>query len=214
MPFARLGAQRASRQILFLVIAATLATTAIPVVAVNPAEAACTRWTSRVDPPPSIRVLRTATGKVQTVDFRYYVNVVMAAEIPSSWPLAMLRANALAVKQYAWYYVLHHRSWYVTGSGACYDVKDSTTDQVYNPARYAPTYRHKYAVSTTWTLSIRKYSAFILTGYRAGTWVRCGADRDGRRLFQRSAYDCARRGYTRKQILALYYGPGYSEVWG
>ena len=212
MPFARVGALTASRHIVALALATVVAASAIPFVAVGQVDAACTRWTSRVYPPPSVRVLRTATGRVQTVDFRYYVDVVLAAEVPSSWHMEMLKANAVAVKQYAWYHILHHRSWYVTGSGVCYDVKDSTADQVYNPARYVPTSRHKYAVSQTWPISIRKYSTFIMTGYRAGTWVRCGADRDGRRLYQRSAYDCAKRGYTRKQILALYYGPGYSEV--
>ncbi len=213
MRFARPGAKRAPRHALVLILAATLAVTGLPFFSVARAEAACTRWTSRLYPPPSVRVLRTATGRVQTVDFRYYVNVVLAAEMPSYYPMETLKANAVAVKQYAWYHVLHHRSWYVTGSGVCYDVKDSTADQVYNPARYVPTDRQKYAVSKTWPVSIRKYTKFIMTGYRAGSWVRCGADRNGWLLYQHSAYDCGKRGYTRKQILSLYYGPGYSEVW-
>ena len=65
----------------------------------EPAEAApCgTAWKSRKEPPPSILVLRTATGKVEKVGFKRYVAVVMASgEWPSSLPVALLEAGALA----------------------------------------------------------------------------------------------------------------------
>src|ERR1035437_7056033 len=38
--------------------------------------AACTAWSSTTTPPSTIRVLRSATGKVAAVDFESYVQVV------------------------------------------------------------------------------------------------------------------------------------------
>ena len=59
--------------------------------------AACTGWSSTTAPPPTIRVLRSATGVVETVDFKTYVKVVMPAEWPSTWGQEVLRAGAVAI---------------------------------------------------------------------------------------------------------------------
>src|SRR5918998_1150262 len=75
------------------------------------AASGCTAWTNTNLPPVSIRVLRTSgpsATRVQQVDFRAYVETVMASEWPSSWPRETLRAGAVAVKQYGWY---HARTW-------------------------------------------------------------------------------------------------------
>jgi Stage II sporulation protein. len=61
-------------------------------------------------PPATIRVLRTsgaASGTVQVVDFKTYVQYVMAAEWPPTWTDAALQTGAMAIKQYAWYYTMH-----------------------------------------------------------------------------------------------------------
>ena len=73
-----------------------------------PAQAAgsCTGWASTVTPPPHINVLRTALGRVETVPFRRYVEVVMAGEWGPQNAREALRAGAVAVKQYAWYYAM------------------------------------------------------------------------------------------------------------
>ena len=173
--------------------------------AVLPA-AVCTGWSSTTTPPPTIRVLRTGTGVVETVDFQTYVNVVMAAEWPSDWPLEALRAGAVTVKQYAWYYTMHYRGG--TGTGGCYDVKDNTIDQVYSPETRTPVASHFYAVGTTWSESLLKDGAFILTGYRSGSDVACGADADGYHLWQMSAHYCAWAGKTGEDILHIYFDPG------
>jgi hypothetical protein len=171
--------------------------------------AVCTGWSSTTAPPPTIRVLRSATGVVQTVDFETYVKVVMPAEWPPAWSMETLRAGAVAIKQYAWYYAMHWRGG--SGTGGCYDVVDNNNDQVYLPETYTPAASHIQAVESTWSESLLKNGSFILTGYRPGTNVACGADAHtlgGSYLMQRSALNCALAGQTGEEILQTYYGPG------
>jgi hypothetical protein len=167
--------------------------------------AACTGWSSTTTPPPSIRVLRTS-GVVEAVDFKTYVKVVMPAEWPPAWPIESMRAGAVAIKQYAWYYTMHYRG--LTGTGGCADVYDNNNDQVYSPETRTPAASHIQAVETTWAESLIKNGAFLFTGYRPGSEVACGADADGSHLYQHSARNCALGGSTGEQILNVYYGPG------
>jgi len=174
--------------------------------------AACTGWSSTTTPPPTIRVYRSsgpAAGTVQTVDFETYVKVVMPAEWPQSWSMEALRAGAVAIKQYAWYYTMHWRGG--SGPGGCFDVVDNNNDQVYKPETETPAASHISAVESTWAESITKNGTFVFTGYRPGTNVACGADAHtagGNYLMQRSALNCARAGQTGEEILQIYYGPG------
>ncbi len=175
--------------------------------------AVCTGWSSTTTPPPTIRVLRTsgpASGYIQTVDFKTYVKVVMPAEWSPAWFPEVLRAGAVAIKQYAWYYTMHSHGYAIIGIGGCADVRDNTYDQIYTPEYYTARIAasHIQAVDSTWGESILKNGAFILTGYRTGTWVVCGADADGYHLWQRSAYNCAADGKLGEDILNIYYGPG------
>jgi len=165
----------------------------------------CTNWTSNTTPPPTIRVLRVATGVVQTVDLEAYTEVVMAAEFNKTWPLETLRAGAVAVKEYGWYYTMHYRGG--TGTGGCYDVRDDSSDQDYWPESRTPAASQIQAVQTTWTEYALKGGAIFLTGYRSGSWVACGSDRDGSHLFQLSADRCGLDGHSGEYILHLYYDP-------
>ena len=180
----------------------------MPAVASPPvAQAAvCTGWSSTATPPTTIRVLRTGPGTVATVDFETYVKVVMAAELPHAWPTEVLRAAAVAIKQYAWYYTMHWRGGSATGG--CYDVVDSSNDQVYSPETKTLYLSQIQAVESTWPESITRNGAFVFTGYRPGSSNVCGSDVDGARLYQKSARGCALAGMTGEQILQLYYGPG------
>lgn len=171
----------------------------------EPAQAgsSCTAWTSKLVPPPSIRVYRTAQRRTVTVPFRTYVETVMAAEWGRSHPMAALRVGAVAVKQYAWYFAMNWRGGR-DPQGRCYDVVDTSRDQVYNPSKtiYA---RHREAVASTWDVSLRKGSRFFLTGYRSGTGS-CFANRDGWKLYQRDASDCVRRfGWTDEKLGRFFY---------
>ena len=174
----------------------------------------CTGWQDTATPPTTIRVLRTygsAAGTVQRVAFRWYVESVMAAEWPTYLPTAALRAGAIAVKQYAWYRAMHYRGG-LNAHRVCYDVVDTTGDQIFRPETRSATTRLKAAVAATWSMSLRRTeiggsSRFMLTGYRTGTVATCGAEQNGYLLYEKGAGDCARQGMTLAQILRIYYGP-------
>ena len=155
-------------------------------------------------PPAYIRVLRVHSGRIERVSFRKYVVTVMGKEWPSYLPQQVIEAGAVAVKQYAWYHAVYSsRS---SGRG-CFDVKDSTGDQLYKPGRSRIRADHYRALDKTWNVTLRKDGQFFMTGYRRGDKVRCGKDRTGYKLYARSAIQCARRGYGYQQILRTYYGP-------
>lgn len=72
------------------------------------------------------RVLLTPSGQgltaVNHVDLEEYLYSVVASEMPTSWHPEALKAQAVAARSFA----LHRRS-----SGKLYDVKDTTSSQVY-----------------------------------------------------------------------------------
>lgn len=178
------------------------------------AAATCTGWTSDSLPPTTIRVLRTAgpaSGSVQVVPFHDYVTVVMAAEWGSDNPPEALKAGAVAVKEYAWYYAMVWRG-RSAADGSCYDVVDSTMDQVYAPETHAPAASITEAVDATWGISLLESGSLFLTHYDAGADVACGANADGLHLYQVSAMRCAEGGMTAGAILDTYYGPGIEIV--
>lgn len=165
------------------------------------ASAGCA-WLSRSTPPASIRVLRVATGRISTVDFRRYVQKVVAKEWGDSLPWEVQRAGAVAAKQYGWHKALYPR-W--TKSGACYHVRDSTSDQLFRPSATVSD-RMLRAVSSTWGITVWRDGRFISTAYRRGYPGPCAYDVDGRRLYAASARRCAnRRGWSAERILTVYY---------
>ena len=178
----------------------------------------CTGWTNTLVPPTTIRVYRSALGRTVTVPFRSYVETVMASEWGASNPPAALQAGALAIKQYGWYYAGVWRGGR-DSAGRCFDVRDSSSDQVYRPSK-RPAAAHLAAVAATWPLSVRRSDTFFPTGYRSGPGT-CGAASLDGRLYQRQAADCARRlGETAEQILRRFYGtiewvwPGVNDMTG
>ena len=170
----RIGA--ASVVVVLLVLAL-----AAPMAKPRPASAAgsCGTYRSETVPPPTIRVFRTATGAVETVDFRTYVKNVLSREWISTWTTESLRSGALAVKNYGWYQVLHWRG-YVNEDAECFDVFDSTRDQHYDPTR--PTYASMAtAVDATWSTLAQKSGRIFATYYNAGA-ARRGVRRQCERL--------------------------------
>jgi hypothetical protein len=168
----------------------------------------CTNWKSTRVPPSTIRVLRTSgphRRSVQTVSFKSYVKIVLAAEWPPAYPTEALNAGAIAIKQYAWYYAMNWRGG--TARGGCYDLVDTTNDQVYEPETKTPYSSHILATEATWSRSLTREGRFTLTGYQMGKYVSCGADADGHHMFQRSARECAWLGKTADEILHIYYYP-------
>jgi hypothetical protein len=196
--------QRIGAACLFVVLA--IAAFAAPMATPAPASAAgeCGTHRSETSPPSTIRVFRTATGAVETVAFRTYVKNVLSREWISSWTTESLRSGALAVKNYGWYQVLHWRG-YVNESGACFDVFDSTRDQVYDPSR--PTYPSMAAaVDATWGTLAHKGGKIFPTYYNAGAASQpCGANANGWQMFQWGTQACGLAGKTAAQIMAIYY---------
>ena len=112
----------------------------------------------------------------------------------SAGPADVMRIGAIAVKEYAWYWTMVWRG-KKAADGACYDVIDSTQDQLYRPERDPAIRPSAAAVDATWTVSFRKNGRLFATGYRAGSSVACGADANGTILYQSSLYRCARAGH-------------------
>ena len=80
--------------------------------------------------PPTIRVLRKSTGKVETMNVEDYLKKVLPSEVFPSWPFPALKANAIWQRSWAMYHIAHPKH---ADVGA--DVCDSAHCQVYNPAR-------------------------------------------------------------------------------
>lgn len=171
------------------------------------AAASCSNWTSQAVPPPSIRVFRHVSGAVETVDFPAYARNVLSREWIGSWTTESLRSGALAVKHYAWYQVLHWRGG-VNGAGECFDLRDDTYDQVYDPSQ--PTWSTAAAaVDATWGTRVLKNGAIFPTYYNAGAVNEaCGANADGWRMFQWGTQGCGLAGRTAAEIVFTYYYPG------
>lgn len=173
------------------------------------AAASCSSWTSEVDPPLTIRVFRHLTGEVETVDFRTYTKNVLSREWIGSWTAESLGSGALAVKHYAWYQVLHWRGG-VNGAGACFDLRDDTSDQVYDPSK-ATWSTAAAAVDAIWATRVLKDGAIFPTYYNAGAANEaCGANANGWKLWQWGTQGCGLAGKTAAEIILLYYYPGVS----
>lgn len=171
------------------------------------AASSCSSWTSETDPPPTIRVFRHVSGAVETVDFRTYAKNVLSREWIGSWTAASLQSGAVAVKSYAWYQVLHWRGGMNT-VGTCFDLRDDTVDQVYDPSQ--PTWSSAAAaVDATWAMRVLKNGSIFPTYYNAGTPNEaCGASANGWKLWQWGTQGCGLAGKTAAEIMLVYYFPG------
>jgi hypothetical protein len=203
--YVRRPMSRTHRAVAALAVLLILASAA-PGVAPQVAAASCSGWTSSSSPPPSIRVFRHASGAVETVNFKTYAKNVLSREWIGSWTTESLRSGALAVKTYAWYQVLHWRGG-VNADGTCFDIRDDTVDQVYDPSQ--PTYTTAAAaVDATWATRVLKDGAIFPTYYNAGSaGEACGANANGWKLYQWGTQACGLAGETAAQIILTYYYP-------
>ena len=169
----------------------------------------CTHWSSRTSPPRTIRVFRMhhrgsrVPAHIDVVAFPTYVQRVMASGAwPGSKPLESLKVGAIAIKQYAWWYVLNHQRGYSL-HGHCYDIRDG--DQYYLGHAH-PNSRIKAAVAATWGVSLRKSGRFFRTGWSGGG-SRCGSSYDGWHLSENAVTACARHGWSWRRIVLRYLDP-------
>ncbi len=115
-------------------------------------------------PPASIRVYRTESGQVEVVPFRDYVKHTLPNEWIPTWSAASLKAGAMAIKSYAWYWVSRGGKQGALGA----DVKDNVDDQVYDPnVSYAST---DAAVDATFNYVLSRNGALFQTQYCAGAY--------------------------------------------
>ncbi len=115
-------------------------------------------------PPATIRVYRAATGVVEIIPFREYVKHVLPNEWVPSWGAESLKAGAMAVKSYAWYWMSLGGKQVALGA----DVKDNVDDQVYDPnISYAST---DAAVDATFNYAITRSGALFQAQYCAGSY--------------------------------------------
>ena len=106
-------------------------------------------------------------------ELRAYTKNVLSREWIGSWTAESLRSGALAVKHYAWYQVLHWRGG-TNADGQCFDLRDDTVDQVYDPSK--PTWTTAAAaVDATWSMRVLKNGEIFPTYYNAGTPARHAA---------------------------------------
>jgi hypothetical protein len=140
-----------------------------------------------------------------------YVENVLPNEWVASWDGDALKAGAVAVKSYAWYWVTHFGGYLGGDPANCFDVTDDTNFQVYKAN--SANARTTAAVLASWPVTARVGGRVLQTFYRAylnSSSEACGAFADGSTLSQWGTQNCneASTGYKYNVILAKYYYPG------
>lgn len=176
----------------------------------------CTGYSSQTAPPATIRVLvrtgdNTGTYTITNVRFKQYVEDVLPNEWLSSWDGDALKAGAVAVKSYAWYWATHFGGYIHGDRKQCFDVTDDYLFQTYLPG--TATARTNTAVTQTWPVAARVGGKILQTSYQSylkSSTEGCGAGADGRVLSQYGSQACneANTGNKYNVILAKYYYPG------
>ena len=198
--------------------AATAATTTVSdcslkgVVCKPALSGSCQGYTSQTTPPPSIKVLvRTSatTATITPVNFETYVENVLPNEWPASWDGDALKAGAVAVKSYAWYWVTHYGGYVGKPSPTtCFDVTDDTSFQVYRAG--SATARTNAAVQESWPVVARVNGQVLQTGYNGylkSPTETCGTNATGYTLSQWGSQNCVEENTGNKYnvILQDYY---------
>lgn len=168
----------------------------------------CSGYSSNARAPRTIKVYRRSVGGgVVTYDFIFYVKHVLASEWIPTWNASSLRAGAVAVRNYGWYWINNWRGGSV--GGQCYDVDDTTNYQVFNPGlEYTST---SQATDAIWYRLARKSGQIFESQYRAtltgNQSEACGAGADGTKMSQYGSKQCADGGMSWWQIVTTYYYP-------
>ncbi|NEP50190.1 MAG: SpoIID/LytB domain-containing protein [Moorea sp. SIO3C2] len=140
---------------------------------------------------------------VNYVDLELYLSSVVGAEVYPSWPMAALKAQAIAARSYALVHAIRPASKF-------YDLGNTQRWQVYKGI--------KYEWNTT-TQAVQETRGIFLS-YKGGVVESLYAASDhivknvfgGQGMSQTGARDLAKQGYTYQEILGNYY-PGTSLAW-
>ncbi|MBT2207771.1 MULTISPECIES: SpoIID/LytB domain-containing protein [Actinomadura] len=150
--------------------------------------------------PSTILVYRVSLNRVERVAFKTYVQNVLPNEWVTSWPAESLKAGAMAVKSYGWYWALH--STRKTSGGQCFDVYDTTSSQVYKPGSAKAS--TNAAVDATWGTRMTR-DGKILQAHYCSTTTACGGWVTGDWMSQYGSRDKANAGSSYSSILKAYY---------
>jgi hypothetical protein len=182
----------------------------------KPARAgSCSGNTSQTVAPATIRVLvRTGATTVAIhgpVPFEQYVEDVLPNEWISSWDGDALKAGAVAVKSYAWYWATHFGGYLNSDPAQCFDVTDDQDFQVYRAGSAVA--RTTSAVQQTWPFVARVGGRVLQTFYRSflnNQTEGCGAFANGTTMSQWGTQNCVEASTANKYnvILGKYYFPG------
>ncbi|AOY80032.1 SpoIID/LytB domain-containing protein [Moorena producens JHB] len=140
---------------------------------------------------------------VNYVDLELYLSSVVGAEVYPSWPMAALKAQAIAARSYALVHAIRPASKF-------YDLGNTQRWQVYKGI--------KYEWNTT-AQAVQETRGIFLS-YKGGVVESLYAASDhivknvfgGQGMSQTGARDLAKQGYTYQEILGNYY-PGTSLAW-
>lgn len=149
--------------------------------------------------PSTILVYRTASKTVERIGFKDYVKNVLPNEWSAGWPAESLKAGAMAVTSFGWYWALHSTS---KINGHCFDVYDSTSSQVYRPG--SATSSTNSAVDETWGTRMTRSGKIFQAHYCRDTRS-CSAYTQGEWMSQYGSRDQARAGKSYSTILHYYY---------
>jgi len=158
-----------------------------------PLTGSCTGFSSQTTPPATIKVfVPSATPQIQTVDFRTYIKNVLPNEWTATWNGESLKAGAIAVKSYAWYWTTHFGGYLDDNPDTCFDVTDDQDFQVYQAN--SENSRTNSVTDETWPFAARNSDgtirqAFYLN-YLNNAGEGCGQYADGKTLSQYGSQAC------------------------
>jgi hypothetical protein len=137
---------------------------------------------------------------VNYVDLEQYLSSVVGAEVSPSWPMAALKAQAIAARSYA---VAHA----INPPDRFFDLGNDERWQVYQGVEDEWNTTRK-AVGLTRGMVLSRSGAVLVSMYAANDQIVQEAF-DGRGMSQTGALELAEQGYNHLQILGAYY-PGAS----
>jgi stage II sporulation protein D len=147
-----------------------------------------------------LRLIRDGSGLrvINHLSLERYITSVVGAEMPSSWSMEALRAQAVAARSYA----LAHMA---RPANPHWHLGDTTRWQAYRGLA-SVNGRTQEAVASTAGLILSYQGAIVESLYAATTQITIEAHGHlGASMSQHGAQELAQRGYTYNQILGHYY---------
>ncbi|MEV5570595.1 peptidase inhibitor family I36 protein [Spirillospora sp. NPDC052269] len=169
-------------------------------ISVPPPRGPCETDGTNTRTPSSILVYRVSQRRVERVDFKTYVKNVLPNEWMAGWPRESLKAGAMAVKSYGWYWAMHSSR--KTPWKQCFDVYDTDSSQVYHPG--SATSSTNAAVDATWSTRMTRSGSIFQAQYCSYP-AACRDYRTGQWMSQNGSRDLAKSGWGYAGILHHYY---------